>query len=291
MNLHQAKTDIIEAGRRIYQRGYVASNDGNISCRIEEDRILTTPTGVSKGFMKLEDLCIVDFDGKLVSGQMRPSSEVGMHIFLYRERPDARAVVHAHPPTATGFAVAGVPLTECVLPEVVITLGSIPIAEYGTPGGPEISEPILKWVKDYDAYLLENHGATTIGSDVMNAYYKMETMEHFAKIMLVARQLGGANLLNEEQVRKLLKIRDRMGIRGPDPACNLDRIDHPLPQATRSTDYGNGIPTLRTRSAGGSTSSSRTQPASGPPEAGDDGSALIEEITRQVMEELRRRDP
>ena len=148
MNLHQAKLDICEAGRRIFLQGYVASNDGNISCRIDDDRILTTPTGVSKGFMKPEDLCIVDMNGKKISGLNRPSSEIGMHIFLYRERPDMRAVVHAHPPTATGFAVAGIPLSECVLPEVVITLGSIPIAEYGTPGGPEISEPIRKWVKD-----------------------------------------------------------------------------------------------------------------------------------------------
>ena len=178
MNLQQAKIEIVEAGRAVYQRCYVASNDGNISCRVDEDRILTTPTGVSKGFLKVEDLCVVDMDGKLVTGQKRPSSEIGMHIFLYRERPDIRAVVHAHPPTATGFAVAGIPLSACILPEVIITLGSIPIVAYGTPGGAEISEPIRQYVKDYDAYLLENHGATTIGSDVMNAYYKMETMEH-----------------------------------------------------------------------------------------------------------------
>ncbi len=268
MNLHQAKLDIIEAGRRVYDRGFVASNDGNISCRIEEDRILTTPTGMSKGFLKLEDLCITDMDGTLVSGQKRPSSEIGMHIFLYRERPDVRAVVHAHPPTATGFAVAGVSLTACVLPEVIITLGAIPIVEYGTPGGPEISEPIKQYVKDYDAYLLENHGATTIGTDVMNAYYKMETLEHFAKILFVANQLGGYNELNAEQVGKLVAIRNRMGLRGPDPACDI-----PDAPATQPTTNG-GIPTIRTLSAGG------TPPAQ---TSHDD---LIAEITRRVMEEL-----
>ncbi len=267
LNLHQAKLDIIEAGRRIYANGYVASNDGNLSCRIEENRIVTTPTGMSKGFLKLEDLCVVDMEGKLVSGQRRPSSEIGMHIFLYRERPDIRAVVHAHPPTATGFAVAGVPLTACVLPEVIITLGAIPIAKYGTPGGPEISEPIRQYVKDYDAYLLENHGATTIGSDVMNAFYKMETMEHFAKILFVAKQLGGANELNSEQVAKLVAIRDRMGLRGPTPACDIP--DTPRTQPTTNS----GIPTLRTKSAA---------------ETSVPEQDLVAEITRRVMAELKK---
>ena len=272
MNLHRAKMDIVEAGRRVYERGFVASNDGNISCRIEEDRILTTPTGMSKGFLKLEDLCIVDMDGALVSGQRRPSSEIGMHIFFYCQRPDVRAVVHAHPPTATGFAVAGMPLTACVLPEVVITLGAIPIAEYGTPGGPEISEPIRQYVKDYDAYLLENHGATTIGADVMNAYYKMETLEHFAKILFVAKQLGGYNELDAEQVGKLVAIRDRMGLRGPDPACDIP--DAPTTQPASD----DAIPTIRTLSAGES-------PPVQPPQAD-----LVAEITRRVMEELKTED-
>ena len=273
MNLHQAKLDIVEAGRRVYEQGYVASNDGNISCRIDEDRILTTPTGHSKGFLKVEDLCIVDFEGNLVSGQKRPSSEIGMHIFLYRERPDIRAVVHAHPPTATGFAVAGIPLAECILPEVVITLGSIPIVEYGTPGGPEISEPIRKYVKDYDGYLLENHGATTIGTDVMNAYYKMETMEHFAKILFVAKQLGGFNELNAEQVAKLVAIRERMGLRGPEPACAI-----PDAPTTQPSSNG-GIPTIRTTSAGGTTPSTNTQSSQ---------EDLVAEITRRVIAELNK---
>ena len=136
INIHQTKQDIIEVGRRLYDKGYIVSNDGNISARISEDRIVATPTGLCKGTLSLEDLCICDMDGNLVSGLLRPSSEIGMHLFLYRERPDAQAVVHAHPPTATGFSVAGIPLTDCVLPEVIITIGAIPIAEYGTPGGP-----------------------------------------------------------------------------------------------------------------------------------------------------------
>jgi L-fuculose-phosphate aldolase len=272
MTLHQTKIDILEAGRRLYQNGYIVSSDGNVSARVEEDRIIATPTGLCKGTLELEDLCVCDMDGNLVSGRLRPSSEVGMHLFLYRERPDIKAVVHAHPPTATGFSVAGIPLTDCVLPEVIITVGSIPIAKYGTPGGPEISEPIRQYVKDYDAYLLENHGATTVGSDVMNAYFKMETMEHFAKILFVAKQLGGVNVLNNEQVGKLLQIRDRLGIKGPNPACDLDKVQ---PVAQSSTD---SIPTVRTRSA--DTPSSQTVPGAA------SENALVDEITRRVMEQL-----
>lgn len=265
MNLHQAKQDIIEVGRRLYQKEFVASNDGNISARIAEDRILTTPTGLCKGTLALEDLCVVDLKGNHISGHRRASSEIGMHLFLYHERPDINAVVHAHPPTATGFSVAGIPLTECVLPEVIITVGSIPIAGYGTPGGPEISEPIRQYVKDYDAYLLENHGATTIGIDVMNAYFKMETMEHFAKILFVAKQLGGVNVLNSEQVGKLVQIRERMGLRGPDPACLI-------PDKTPAPD--GAIPTLRTKSANGNDARSEQD--------------LVAEITRRVMAELNK---
>jgi L-fuculose-phosphate aldolase len=282
MNLHQTKLDIIEAGRRVYNQGYVASNDGNISCRVDEDRIVTTPTGMSKGFLKIEELVVTDMDGKKVSGVKNASSELGMHIFLYRERPDVCAVVHAHPPTATGFSVAGIPLTECVLPEVVITLGAIPIVDYGTPGGPEISEPIRKWVQDYDAYLLENHGATTIGNSVMNAYYKMETMEHFAKIMLVARQLGGFNTLNAEQVQKLVQIRERMGIRGPSPACDIGNLGTIQQARGAGAAAAGGIPTLKTRSAGESAQQPVSNGAAPQPDT-----ATIDEITRRVIEALR----
>ena len=211
-NLQQAKADIIHVGRRMYERGYVASNDGNISVRLSEDRLLVTVTGVSKGFLTPEQLVIIDYDGKLVSGKGKPSSEILMHLMVYRERPDIHGVAHAHPPTATGFAVAGIPLVDCLLPEVIVTLGSIPIIEYGTPGGMELVEPIRKYVKDFDAFLLANHGALTIGPNIINAYHKMETMEHFANIALVARQLGVVNTLNKDNVDKLLKLRERFGV-------------------------------------------------------------------------------
>lgn len=211
-SIHALKRDIVEVGRRVYNRGYVASNDGNISVRVDEKRVLITPTGVSKGFMKVEDIILVDFDGNVLSGHKKPSSEVFMHLRMYKERPDVNSVCHAHPIHATGFAVAGIPLDQCVLPEVVVALGSIPLIAYGTPGTAEFFEPVLPYVKNHDAFLLANHGALTIGKDLFNAYHKMETLEHFAHIAFVAMQVGSVHVLNTQQVEKLYELRNRFGI-------------------------------------------------------------------------------
>jgi L-fuculose-phosphate aldolase len=211
--------DIVEVGRRMYGRGYVASNDGNISIRLDDGTILTTPKSVSKGFMTPDMMVVVDLDGKKIRGTRDASSELLMHLEVYRNRPDARAVVHAHPPVATGFAVAGIPLDRAVLAEVVTTLGSIPIAEYGTPSTPELPAAVRKYIKAHDGLLLANHGALTIGGDVYGAYYKMETIEHFAKISLVTRQLGRENLLSREEVQRLQDLRGNYGIKAPAPIC------------------------------------------------------------------------
>src|SRR5215212_3027602 len=215
----QIRADIVEAGRRMYTRGYVASNDGNISARLGDARLITTPKSVSKGFMTPDMMVVVDYDGRKMSGDRDPSSELPMHLEIYRNRPDVNAVVHAHPPTATGFATAGVPLTRAVLAEVVTTLGSIPIAEYGTPSTAELPAAVRKYIKAHDGMLLANHGAVTCGQDVMSAYYKMETIEHFAKISLVARLLGGENLISREEVERLQGLRGAYGIKAPAPIC------------------------------------------------------------------------
>ena len=212
MTLQQAKADIIHVGRRMYDRTYVASNDGNISVRLSDDRLLVTMTGVSKGFLTPDQLIVIDYDGNVVSGKHKPSSEIKMHLMVYQERPDVHGVAHAHPPTSTGFSVAGIPLVDCLLPEVVVTLGSVPIVEYGLPGTMELVEPIRKYVHDYDAFLLENHGALTIGPNVINAYHKMETMEHFANISLTARLLGNVNVFGKEDAEKLMGLRQRFGV-------------------------------------------------------------------------------
>lgn len=206
LHLEQVISDVIHVGKRMYDRGYVASNDGNLSVRLSEDRLLITMTGVSKGFLTPEKLTVVDYDGRVISGNCAPSSEMKMHLMVYRERPDVHAVAHAHPPTATGFSVAGVNLPDNLLPEVIVSLGFVPIAPYGTPGTMELVESLRQYVRDYDAVLLENHGALTLGPDIVAAYHKMETMEHCARIALVARMIGRVNTIDEERVDKLRQL-------------------------------------------------------------------------------------
>ena len=213
------RADIVEVGRRMYARGYTASNDGNISVRLGADRLLMTPKSVCKGFMTPDMMCITDLDGRKLQGDRDPSSEMLMHLEVYRQRPDVQAVVHAHPPIATGFAVAGIPLNRAVLAEVLTTLGSIPIAEYATPSTKELPAAVRKYVKAHDGMLLANHGALTLGTDLFAAYYKMETIEHFAKISLVARLLGNENLLAREEVERLQELRGTYGIKAPAPIC------------------------------------------------------------------------
>jgi L-fuculose-phosphate aldolase len=235
------RADIVEVGRRMYARGYVASNDGNISIKLDDHTILTTPKSVSKGFMTVDMMVVVDPDGKKIRGTRDASSELLMHLEVYRNRPDVRAVVHAHPPTATGFAVAGIPLDRAVLAEVITTLGSIPIAEYGTPSTPELPAAVRKYIKAHDGLLLANHGALTIGPDVYAAYYKMETIEHFAKISLVTRQLGREHLLSRDEVDRLQQLRGNYGIKAPAPICadgsepaSAERIDCQIVEAPAS---------------------------------------------------------
>ena len=213
------REQIVEIGRRLYARGYTASNDGNISVRLDERRLLMTPKSVCKGFMSADMMCITDLDGRKLAGERDPSSEMQMHLEVYRQRADARAVVHAHPPIATGFAVAGIPLDRAVLAEVITTLGSVPIAEYATPSTKELPEAVRKYVKAHDGMLLANHGALALGADLFAAYYKMETIEHFAKISLVARLLGGERLLSRQEVDRLQGLRGMYGIASPAPIC------------------------------------------------------------------------
>src|ERR1700730_13807164 len=213
------RADIVEVGRRMYAREYTDSNAGNISVRLGDDRLLMTPKSVCKGFMTPDRMCTTDLGGRKLQGDRDPSTEMLMHLEVYRQRPDVRAVVHAHPPTATGFAVAGIPLDRAVLAEVLTTLGSVPIAEYATPSTRELPEAVRKYIKAHDGMLLANHGALTVGGDLCAAYYKMETIEHFAKISLVARLLGRENLLSREEVMRLQELRGTYGIKAPAPVC------------------------------------------------------------------------
>jgi len=216
------RAEIVEVGRRLHERGYVAANDGNISVRLDDKRLLTTPTGVSKGFMTPDMMVMTDMRGTQLAGDRKASSELLMHLAVYEQRPEIRAVVHAHPPTATGFAVAGIPLDRAVLAEVVVTLGSIPIAGYGTPSTVELADAVRKDIATYDGLLLANHGALTIAQELFAAYYRMETVEHFARISLVARLLGRERVLSREEVLRLQELRETYGIAAPAPICAFD---------------------------------------------------------------------
>jgi L-fuculose-phosphate aldolase len=201
------REEIVRYGRMLHQRGFVAAMDGNLSVRLSDKRILVTPTCVSKGAMRPADMVIVDMQGKRVAGRRNVTSEIGMHLLIYRMRPDVRAIVHAHPPTATGFAAAGMPLTEPLVCEVVIGLGCIPLARYGTPGTSELAKTLEPFVPQYDAILMSNHGVVAYAETLEHAYMNMETVEHFAQIALVTHLLGRQQPLQQGEVEKLLLAR------------------------------------------------------------------------------------
>ena len=218
----ELRQDIIEIGRLVYQKGWVAANDGNITVRLDAERVLATPTGVSKGMMHPDDLIVVDMQGNKLSGRKECTSEVAMHMKIYDMRPDIHSVLHAHPPVATGFATAGRPLNLALLPEVIIGLGCVPLADYGLPGTPALTEPLLPYIPKYDAIMMGNHGAVAYGEDVYKAFFRMETVEHFARISLVAELLGGPTVLPRVEVEKLFDSRTRYGVKaraGIEPGC------------------------------------------------------------------------
>ena len=210
MSTHKPQSDqLVHFGRLIHEHGFVSATDGNLSVRLDANHILATPTGMSKGMMTADDMVVVDMQGKKLEGSRNVSSEIAMHLTIYRMRPDVNAVVHAHPCTATGFASAGMPLDDPICSEVIISLGAVPLAEYATTGTPALSESLMPYIPDYDAILLANHGAVSYGTDLMTAYLKMEAVEHFAKIMLVTHQLGRQEVLSEAEIRKLVEARSR----------------------------------------------------------------------------------
>ncbi|MBZ5648105.1 MAG: class II aldolase/adducin family protein [Acidobacteriia bacterium] len=205
----QHREDIVRFGRMIHGKGFVAATDGNLSVRLDHDTVLSTPTGMSKGMMEPEDLVVVDMQGKKVMGRRNVSSEIAMHLQIYWLRPDVKGIVHAHPPTATGYAACGLPLNQALVSEIVLALGCIPVAKYGTPGTPELTTALEPLIPQYDAILMANHGVVTYGEDLTRAYMKMETVEHFAKIALVSHLLGRPQLLSDADVSKLMVAREK----------------------------------------------------------------------------------
>jgi L-fuculose-phosphate aldolase len=205
---------LVEFGRMVHAQGFVAATDGNLSVRMDAGRVMVTPTGFSKGMLRPEDMVIVDLDGRKLGGIHNPSSEIAMHLTIYQMRPDVGAVVHAHPCTATGFASAGIALDQPMCSEIVITLGTVPLAPYATTGSMELSESLKPFIPYHEAVLMANHGVVTYGSDLRQAYMRMEAVEHYAKIVLAARQLGCTRSLDSQELEKLVAVRSRYGKNG-----------------------------------------------------------------------------
>ena len=217
------KIEMCEIGKRVYNRGMVAANDGNFSVKLRDNEFLCTPTGVSKGFMTPEYICKVDAEGNVIEANegFKPSSEIKMHMRVYKEREDVKAVVHAHPMYATTFAVCGLPLTEPIMPEAVLSLGTVPLAKYGTPSTMEIPDAVSEYLPYYDAVLLENHGALSYADSLMGAYHKMESLEFYARLLYQAKMLGGPKELTDEQLKRLYGMRRQYGLTGRHPADML----------------------------------------------------------------------
>lgn len=267
VNEYEIKKQICDIGKRIYDKGMVASNDGNISVKISDNEFLCTPTGVSKGFMTPEYICKVDADGKVISANagFRPSSEIKMHMRVYKQRPDVKSVVHAHPLYATSFAIAGIPLTAPIMPEAVISLGCVPIADYGTPSTEEIPDAVEKYLQHFDAVLLANHGALSFSDSLLSAYHKMESVEFYAQLLYQSKMLGGPKELSKDQVKRLYEIRRAFGMTGKHPAdiCLNARA---------------GVESCHNCAQGADACSSSSSA---------DDAALIAEITKKVLESLK----
>jgi L-fuculose-phosphate aldolase len=212
MQEQEARRQIVDAGRRLRDRFFVASNDGNMSARLSDNEILVTPSGMNKGDITPDQILKIDMQGRVISGSLKPSSETRMHLAVYKVRPDVQAIVHAHPPVATGFAACHARLDQdVILPEVVFGLGRIGFAEYGTPTTSEVPDAVVKEIPDCEAVLLSNHGALTVGTDVMQAYYRMEVLEMYARVRLVTRIIGEPKPLSQSEVSELFKVRDQQG--------------------------------------------------------------------------------
>jgi L-fuculose-phosphate aldolase len=241
MNEWKFREQMCEIGRRVYNKGFAAANDGNISLRLGEDRVLCTPTRVSKGFMKPDDLCIIDMEGKQISGKRKRSSEMLLHLTIMKARPDIKSVVHCHPPHATAFAVAREPIPKCVLPEIEVFLGEVAISPYETPGGQSFADTVLPYVKDTETILLANHGTVTYGSDLEDAYFKTEIIDAYCRILILARQIGRVNYYTDEKAAELLKLKPKLGIADPRLERGLENCDLCGNSLFRE-GYGGGAP-------------------------------------------------
>jgi L-fuculose-phosphate aldolase len=312
-NIHRIKQDICEIGRRLYNKGFAAANDGNITVRVGENEVLCTPTMHSKGFLKPEDISLVDMTGKQLAGSKKRSSEALLHLEIYKQRSDIKSVVHCHPPYATAFAVAREPIPQCVLPEVEVFLGDIPITKYETPGGQAFADTILPFVHKTNVIILANHGTVSFGENVERAYWWTEILDAYCRILLLAKQVGRINFFDEGKERELLQLKDKWGFADPrntdeykncDICANdifreswketgVERRGFPAPPempvtANKSNTSSPAAPAMTTSMAAAPVlrNETATSSTSASPLVGIDEEKLVQLITAQVMQQL-----
>ncbi|WP_206293084.1 class II aldolase/adducin family protein [Humisphaera borealis] len=292
------KEEMCEIGRRIWLKGFCAGNEGNHSLKIGPNKFLCTPTGISKGFLKPDDICTVDIEGKQLAGKRKRTSEMLMHLEIYKQRPDVKAVVHSHPPHATAFAIAGVELPTCIHPEAEVFLGVVKTAKYVTPGDKRLGESLIPFLKDSNTILLQNHGTVTFSTSLEEAYYKLEIVDAYSRILMLAKSLGSVRPLDSKEMKELLELKVRFGLREP-------RLDNGGEGMSCSSDFltrvGGDIATRgKVQTASGVTSSGNASCAC-PPSGGlgdaiasmlpslpanvseADMETLIQTITDQIM--------
>ena len=287
-NVYKIKQEICEIGDRLYKKGFAAANDGNISYRISENEVVCTPTLMTKGFMKPDDLCIVDMEGNQLDGRRKRTSEVMLHLAIMKTRPDIKSVVHCHPPHATAFGVAREPIPQCVLPEVEIFIGDVPITKYAIPGGEEFADTILPFVEKSNVIILANHGTVSFGETVEKAYWWTEILDAYCRILMLAKGLGRVNYFTEPETEALLNLKQKWGFK--DPRLDATNCELCANDTFRESWKETGVeakafqaPTYHGSSLGGAPASANGTAAPA------DQEALIRAITERVMEALSKR--
>ena len=278
-NIFQLKKDICDIGRRIYNKGFAAANDGNITVRVSENEVLCTPTMHCKGFLKPDDIATIDMTGKQIAGNKKRSSEALLHLEIFQKRPDVKSVVHCHPPHATAFAIAREPIPQCVLPEVEVFLGDVPITKYETPGGKAFAETVLPFVEKTNVIILANHGTVSYGENVERAYWWSEILDAYCNMLMMARGLGKINYFTEEKQRELLELKQNWGWSDPRNTEEYKDCDICANDIFRDSWQTSGVE----RRAFEAPPAMKPGTSSNGSGAGIDEEALIQQITDRVM--------
>ena len=281
-NIHKIKQDICEIGRRIYAKGFAAANDGNITVRISDNEVLCTPTMHCKGFLKPDDISIVDLTGKQISGAKKRSSEALLHLEIYKQRADIKSVVHCHPPHACAFAIAREPIPQCVLPEVEVFLGDVPITKYETPGGQAFADTIIPFVNKTNVILLANHGTVSYGENVERAYWWTEILDAYCRMLILSKQLGRVTYFTEEKERELLDLKQKWGWSDPRNTKEYENCDICANDIFRHSWEGAGVE----RKAFDAPPPMGPAAKSATPSSAPDQEALIQMITERVVAAL-----